>query len=656
MAQQRVIVVGGGLAGLAATIRLAESGIGVDLFSMVPVKRSHSVCAQGGINACNEVARQQGYSEYEHFDETIYGGDFLADQPPVLEMANFAPKIIDLLDRMGVPFNRTNEGFRDLRLFGGSLFKRTHFAGATTGQQLIYALDEQARRWEAEGRVAKYEFWEFLWPVIEDGRCVGIVAQDMRTMQIRAFRADAVVMATGGCGLVYGKSTNSVICTGAAAARCFQAGVWYGNPEMIQVHPTAIPGADKLRLMSESARGEGGRVWVPRKKGESRRPKDIPEAERYYFLEERYPKYGNIVPRDIATREIFQICVSEGMGVDGENQVYLDLSHKDPEYLTRKLGGILEIYEKFVGVDPRFEPMKIFPAVHYSMGGLWTRYERGSYQPASPLPGHKSGSRAPIGAEIGQGMQPGSPINMQTNIDGLYAFGEVNFAYHGANRLGANALLSCIFDGLFCGKSVENYVRDVVASKGQADQVPQGAYDRVVAQEEAKQKRLMDTVGRGEVAPEINPYQIHKELGTEMTAACTVVKSGPRLEQALKRVEELKERFARARLSDSAAWTNQSFSYARAVGDMLTIAEAIVKGSAVRKESRGAHYRTDFPERDDAHFMKTTVAKFDPASAQVSVELVGVDASLVQPRKRDYTGKSAGGSVEKKAAASPAAV
>ncbi|MBL8990599.1 MAG: FAD-binding protein, partial [Phycisphaerae bacterium] len=215
MADKRVIVVGGGLAGLAATVRITEAGLPVDLFSVVPVKRSHSVCAQGGINACNEVARQQGYSEYEHFDETIYGGDFLADQPPVFEMTHFAPKIIDLLDRMGVPFNRTPEGFRDLRLFGGSLYKRTHFAGATTGQQLLYALDEQVRRREDEGRVTKYEHWEFLRPIIEgqgeQARCVGIVAQDLRTMQIRAFRAEAVVMATGGCGLVFGKSTNSVV-------------------------------------------------------------------------------------------------------------------------------------------------------------------------------------------------------------------------------------------------------------------------------------------------------------------------------------------------------------------------------------------------------------------------------------------------------------
>src|SRR6476619_162983 len=283
---KRVIVVGGGLAGLACTIKLAEDGMDVDLFSMVPVKRSHSVCAQGGINACNEIARQQGYSEWVHFDETALGGDFLADQPPVLEMCNWAPKIIDLLDRMGVPFNRTPEGQRSLRLFGGSLFKRTFYAGATTGQQLLYALDEQTRRWESEGKVNKFEFWEYLWPVIYDGACVGIVAQDMRTMQIRAFRGDAVVMATGGNGLLFGKSTMSVICTGGALARCYQAGARYANQEMIQVHPTSIPADD-----------------------------------RFYFLEERYPKYGNRVPSDIATREIFQVCTEMKLGVGGGNMV-----------------------------------------------------------------------------------------------------------------------------------------------------------------------------------------------------------------------------------------------------------------------------------------------------------------------------------------------
>jgi succinate dehydrogenase / fumarate reductase flavoprotein subunit len=617
MAQQRVIVVGGGLAGLAATVRIAEAGIPVDLFSMVPVKRSHSVCAQGGINACNDVARQQGYSEYAHFDETIYGGDFLADQPPVYQMTEMAPKIIDLLDRMGVPFNRTAEGRRDLRLFGGSLFKRTHFAGASTGQQLLYALDEQTRRFEAEGKVSKYEFWEFLGPIMADDgagqRAVGIVAQDMRTMQIRAFRADAVVMATGGCGLVFGKSTNSVVCTGAAAARCYQAGVWYGNGEFIQVHPTSIPGADKLRLMSESARGEGGRVWVPRKKGDNRNPKDIPDAERWYFLEEKYPKYGNLVPRDIATREIFQVCM-DGFGIHGENQVFLDLTHLGEDYLNRKLGAILEIYEKFVGDNPRKTPMKIFPGVHYSMGGLWTKF---------------------TAKEDGRGLQQGAVDQMVTNVKGLYAFGEVNFAYHGANRLGANALLSCIFDGLFCGLSVANYVREGEPGSKPAANLPAGAYDAAVAAETSRQKRLLDSVSTdAKPDPAFNPYQIGKELGEEMTAASTVVKSGPRLEQCLNKLAELRDRYSKLRLSDNSSWSNQSLSYTRAVGDMIVLAEVIAKGGLLRKESRGSHYRSDYTERDDANFMKSTVARFDGGAHNITFE--PISAPLIKPRLRNY--------------------
>jgi len=652
--KQRVIVVGGGLAGLAASVRIAEAGVPVDLFSMIPVKRSHSVCAQGGINACNDVARQQGYSEYQHFDETLYGGDYLADQGPVLEMANWAPKIIDLLDRMGVPFNRTHEGFRDLRLFGGSLFKRTHFAGATTGQQLLYALDEQTRRFATEGKINKREFWEFLWPIIdgegEDRRCVGIVAQDMRTMQIQAFRADAVVMATGGCGIVFGKSTNSVICTGGAASRCYQAGAWYGNGEMIQVHPTAIPGADKCRLMSESARGEGGRVWVPRKKGDKRNPQAIPESERLYFLEEKYPKYGNLVPRDIATREIFDICVNQHMGVDGQNVVYLDLTHMDPDYLTDKLGGILEIYEKFAGADPRHTPMKIFPAVHYTMGGLWTTFTPGAYKPDVPAGVHNPGDRAPVSTEVGQGMKFGAQNNMMTNIRGLYAFGEVNFAYHGATRLGANALLSCIFDGLFNGVSVSNFVRDGGAAP--VETLPATVFDRVVAQEQAKQDRLLGTASSGANAdPACNPYTIARELGEEMTAASTVVKTGPRLEKCLANLGELRDRYAKVGLGDDSDWTNQTLSFTRAVGDMIILGQAIAKAGLLREESRGSHYRLDFPDRDDARFLRASVAAFDPESGECEISWRSVQTGLVKPKARTY-----GKTEDDKKSAAPEAV
>ncbi len=608
--KKRVIIVGGGLAGLACAVKLAEENVPVDLFSMVPVKRSHSVCAQGGINACNEIARQQGFSEWIHFDETIYGGDYLADQPPVLEMANWAPKIIDLLDRMGVPFNRTPEGQRALRLFGGSLFKRTFFAGATTGQQLLYALDEQTRRHEADGKINKYEFWEFLWPILEDGQCVGIVAQDMRTMQIRSFRGDAVVMATGGNGLVFGKSTMSVICTGGALSRCYQAGARYANPEMMQVHPTAIPGEDKCRLISESARGEGARIWVPRTPGDKRGPNEIPEAERYYFLEEKYPKYGNIVPRDIATREIFQVC-QEGKGVGGGNMVYLDLRDEVKRIgraaILHKLEGILEIYEKFVGTDPLDEPMKIFPAVHYSMGGLWTTFAKDE----------KSG-----------GLKFGDPKNMSTNIPGLYAMGEVNVGYHGANRLGANSLLSCIFDGLFGGTCIKNYIND--AAKVAAADVPQKTFDTFVKQETDRQDTLIRAAG------DENPYLLWQEMGKDMTDNCTVVRHNENLEATLQRCQQWKARYKRIKLSDTGMWTNQNLSFTRALRDMIVQAEAILKGALMRNESRGAHYKPAFPERNDAEYLKATIAMYDPATDSAKMEYGPVDTSLVAPRARTY--------------------
>ena len=300
----RAVVVGGGLAGLMATLKLVEAGIPVDLFSVVPVKRSHSVCAQGGINAALDT-KGEGDSVWEHIDDTIYGGDFLANQNMVARMCEAAPSIINLFDRMGVMFNRTPEGLLDLRRFGGTQKRRTAFAGATTGQQLLYALDEQVRAQEVAGMVKKYEYWTFVSAIIDDavsvadasaagasvagdgaaaadnpiGICKGIVAQDLASMEIRAFPADAVIIATGGCGAIFGKSTNSTINTGYAAAKLYTQGARYANGEFIQIHPTAIPGADKNRLMSESARGEGGRVWTYK------------DGKPWYFLEEKYPAY-----------------------------------------------------------------------------------------------------------------------------------------------------------------------------------------------------------------------------------------------------------------------------------------------------------------------------------------------------------------------------
>ncbi len=628
MTTQRVVVVGGGLAGLAATMKLCELGIPVDLISLTPVKRSHSVCAQGGINSCNDQTRQLGDSEWKHFDDTVYGGDFLQHQPPVKEMSYWAPKIIDLMDRLGVTFNRTQEGFIDRRRFGGTLYKRTAFAGATTGQQLLYALDEQVRRWETEGLVRKFEFWDFLGPMTDDsGRCVGAIAQDMVSMQIRAFPADATIVASGGCGLLYGRSTMSVFCNGSAASRCMQAGAKYGNAEFIQVHPTAIPGADKLRLMSESARGEGGRVWVPRKAHDPRPAKSIPEAERYYFLEERYPQYGNLVPRDIATREIFDICVNEGLSVEqGRMCVYLDLTHIERSELDRKLGGILEIYEKFQGVDPREVPMKIFPAVHYSMGGLWVGYA-------------KSGDG---------GLVPANPTNQMTNIPGLYAIGECDYQYHGANRLGANSLLSCIFSGLFVAPGIESFIK---AQKSSVADLPASLFQSAVSKHELRHSKLLGATGSE------NPYLLHQELGDVLTRAATVVRNNQQLDEAYVKISDLQQRARNCSLSDTGSWTNQNVIFTKALQDMFPIAQAIVKGARQRDECRGAHFKPEFSmphlteeepaarrreaeqwcdrfEANNAKFLKSSIATIQGDDVEVTYE--DIDTGSISPRPRLY--------------------
>ncbi|MCG7410535.1 succinate dehydrogenase flavoprotein subunit [Paenibacillus sp. ACRRX] len=578
MAKQKIIVVGGGLAGLMATVKAAEAGVHVELFSLVPVKRSHSVCAQGGINGAVNT-KGEGDSPWEHFDDSVYGGDFLANQPPVKAMCEAAPGIIHLMDRMGVMFNRTPEGLLDFRRFGGTKHHRTAFAGATTGQQLLYALDEQARRWEAAGLVTKYEHYEFLSAVLDDeGICRGISAQDLRTMETKTFIADAVILASGGPGIIFGKTTNSVINTGTAASAVYQQGVHYANGEFIQIHPTAIPGDDKLRLMSESARGEGGRIWTYK------------DGKPWYFLEEKYPAYGNLVPRDIATREIFSVCVDLKLGVNGENMVYLDLSHKDPKELDVKLGGIIEIYEKFMGDDPRKIPMKIFPGVHYSMGGMWVDY------------------------------------NQMTNIPGLFAAGECEYQYHGANRLGANSLLSAIYGGMVAGPKAVEYVRGL---KKSAEDVASSVFDRETKRQTDKYEKLLKMDGSE------NAYVIHKELGEWMTNNMTVVRYNSKLQDTIHKIKELKSRYQSININDTARWSNQGVAFTRQLWNMLELADAMTLSALLRDESRGAHYKPDFPERNDEKFLKTSMAAWTAEGPQITYQ--EVDVSLLKPRKRDYT-------------------
>jgi succinate dehydrogenase / fumarate reductase flavoprotein subunit len=581
----RIIVVGGGLAGLSSVIKIAEAGGTVDLFSIVPVKRSHSVCAQGGINAAKDL-KGEGDTVFKHFDDTIYGGDFLANQSPVKNMTAQGPAIVDLLDRMGVPFNRTAEGLLDFRRFGGTLYQRTAFAGATTGQQLLYALDEQVRRHESEGKVKKYEGWEFLSAVLDDnGVCRGISAMDLRSMEVRTFPCDAVIICTGGNGAIFGKSTNSVVCTGSAQSALYQQGAIYSNGEFIQVHPTAIPGEDKLRLMSESARGEGGRVWVPRDKTEKRTARSIPEGDRWYFLEEWYPKYGNLVPRDVATRAIFKVVYEHGMGIDGQPMVYLDLTHLPKERL-HKLEGILEIYEKFVGDDPREVPMKIFPGVHYTMGGLWV------------------------------------DVNQQTNIPGVFAAGEADYSIHGANRLGANSLLSCIYGGFVAGPNAMNYAKALPAQTGD------GGHAAELQRQHQHNQQLLSSTGSE------NPFKLWRELGETMTKNATIIRYNTGLDEADAKIVELLDRYRNINLSDKSQWANTSFAFTRQLKNMLELGRVIVKGARMRDESRGAHFKPDFPERNDAKFLKTTKAAFVDGAPQISYE--DVDLQFIEPRARNY--------------------
>ncbi|MDL4840613.1 succinate dehydrogenase flavoprotein subunit [Aquibacillus rhizosphaerae] len=582
MSNRNIVVVGGGLAGLMATIKAAEAGVHVDLLSIVPVKRSHSVCAQGGINGAVNT-KGEGDSPWEHFDDTVYGGDFLANQPPVKAMCDAAPGIIHMLDRMGVMFNRTPEGLLDFRRFGGTQHHRTAYAGATTGQQLLYALDEQVRRAEVNGLVTKHEGWEFISAIIDDeGTGRGIIAQNIQSHEIRDFKADAVILATGGPGIIFGKSTNSVINTGSAAAALYLQGGIYANGEFIQIHPTAIPGDDKLRLMSESARGEGGRVWTYK------------DGEPWYFLEEKYPAYGNLVPRDIATREIFDVCVNQKLGINGENMVYLDLSHKDPKELDVKLGGIIEIYEKFVGEDPRKVPMKIFPAVHYSMGGIWVDYDQ------------------------------------MTNIPGIFAAGECDYSQHGGNRLGANSLLSSIYGGMVAGPNAIKYIDGLEKT---IDDVPASLFETKLKEEQDYFEQLMNMDG------EENAFQLHKELGEWMTDNVTVVRDNKKLLKTDEKLQELLERWENININDTSRWSNQGVMFTRQLKNMIHLARVITIGAYNRNESRGAHYKPEFPERNDEEFLKTTKAKFDPETNSPIFSYEDVDVSLIEPRKRDYSKK-----------------
>lgn len=606
--KKEVIVIGGGLAGLSAAMKLAENGCHVKIVSVTKVKRSHSVCAQGGINAAiNSMGEED--SPLIHAYDTIKGGDFLANQPAVLEMCLAAPAIIRMMDRFGCPFNRTPEGNLDFRRFGGTLYNRTAFCGTSTGQQLLYSLDEQVRRYEVKGLIEKFENHEFMRLVIDDqGITRGIVYMDLFNMKLEVFQADAVVVATGGPGMIFKMSTNSTFCTGAANGRLYMQGMMYANGEFIQIHPTAIPGADKLRLMSESARGEGGRVWVY---GDSSleimapNGKSIPcgkTGEPWYFLEEMYPAFGNLVPRDIGSREILRVC-EMGLGVDGKMQVYLDVTELSPEKIS-KLGSILDIYEKFTGDDPRKFPMKIFPAVHYSMGGAWVDW------PAADDPDRFQRYR------------------QMTNIPGCFNVGESDYQYHGANRLGANSLLSCIFGGLVVGVEVPRYLTNISTT---FDSISPSIFANALEEEEEFKRDLLSRNGVE------NVHRLHDELALWMVNNVTVKRNNEDLIRTIDKIKEIRERYKNISLDDRSQFANQTYIFANQFSAMLELALVITKGALLRNEFRGAHFKPEFPERDDEQWLKTTIAQYDKNNKEPTITYQPVDLRHLKPISRDYS-------------------
>lgn len=605
--QKEVIVVGGGLSGLSATMSLASQGYHVKLISVTKVKRSHSVCAQGGINAAMNL-HQENDSPLIHAYDTIKGGDFLADQPPVLEMCLAAPHIIEMMERFGCPFNRTIDGRLDFRRFGGTLYHRTAFCGASTGQQLLYALDEQVRRFESMGRVEKFESHEFMRLILDsEGKACGIVVMDIATLQLFALKASAVVVATGGIGMLFKKSTNSTFCTGAANGRLYQQGMLYANGEFIQIHPTAIPGIDKMRLMSESARGEGGRIWVY---GDSSKQITAPDGrvipcgktgEPWYFLEELYPAFGNLIPRDIGAREILRIY-EMGLGIDGEAAVYLDVTHL-PEHKKEKLRAILEIYQKFTQEDPTKVPMKIFPAMHYSMGGAWVDW------PAADAPDRCTRYR------------------QMTSLKGCFSIGEADFQYHGANRLGANALLACIFSGLVTGKEISRYIDSLSPS---AHSSPSRVFEEAIAQEECFKRDLFARSGSE------NIYQLYDEMASQMFLHVTAKRNNTDLAATLQKLQTLKERYLHINIKDRSSLANQTYILANQFRPMLALAMVITKSALLRNESRGSHYKPEFPARDDQTWLKTTLAAHQPHD-DPSISYTSVDMRHLTPFERDYT-------------------
>ncbi len=559
-----VIVVGTGLAGGSAAATLGELGYNVLSFCFQDSpRRAHSIAAQGGINAAKNY-RNDGDSVYRLFYDTVKGGDFRAREANVHRLAEVSVNIIDQCVAQGVPFAREYGGLLDNRSFGGAQVSRTFYARGQTGQQLLLGAYQAMERQVKAGTVKQFTRHEMLELVVVEGAARGIVTRNLETGAIEAFAADAVVLATGGYGNVFFLSTNAKGCNVTATWRAHRKGAAFANPCYTQIHPTCIPQSgdyqSKLTLMSESLRNDG-RVWVPKKQGDTRAPQDIPEDERDYYLERKYPSFGNLAPRDIASRAAKEACDSgRGVGPGGLG-VYLDFADAirrlGAETIRGRYGNLFQMYEKITGDDPYRTPMRIYPAVHYSMGGLWVDY------------------------------------NLMSTIPGLHVIGEANFSDHGANRLGASALMQGLADGYFIlPYTIGHYFGSTKLPKVTTDH-PE--FRQAIEAATARLKRLLGVNGGRTVD------SFHRDLGKRLWDRCGMARNRAGLTSLLKEIPELREQFWKnVRVGGANESLNQSLERAGRVADFLEFAELLVRDALHREESCGGHFREEYQDEGEA--------------------------------------------------------
>jgi succinate dehydrogenase flavoprotein subunit len=601
-----IIVVGAGLAGASASASLAELGYNVKTFCLQDSpRRGHSIAAQGGINAAKNY-QNDGDSIFRLFYDTIKGGDFRAREANVYRLAQVSNNIIDQCVAQGVPFAREYGGLLANRSFGGAQVSRTFYARGQTGQQLLLGAYSALMRQVNKGKVEMFTRREMLDLVVVEGQARGIVTRNMLTGTLETHAAHAVVLATGGYGNVYFLSTNAMGSNVTAAWRAYKRGACFANPSFVQIHPTCIPVhgtyQSKLTLMSESLRNDG-RVWVPKNPDDKRPPAEIPEDERDYYLENKYPSFGNLVPRDVASRNAKEQC-DKGKGVGSTGlAVYLDFSEAIKRdgagVIMQKYGNLFQMYEKITAADPIQEPMMIYPAVHYTMGGLWVDY------------------------------------NLMSTIPGLFVLGEANFSDHGANRLGASALMQGLADGYFViPYTIGNYLATIAPKPQEADHP---AFKKATDTAAAKINRLLGIKGKKTVD------EIHRELGLLLWDSCGMARNEAGLQRALAKIPDIRKEFwQNITIPGSGQELNQSLERAGRVADFLEFAELMVIDALARKESCGCHFREESQteeneaKRDDENYSHVSVWEYTGDETPPEFHEEPLVFENVQPSQRSY--------------------